>query len=193
MDIVEEAKKQPIKPSSSEIRKAIKILEEKGFNSRDIAKFLNERNIKINYTTVYRRMSGRNKGEKFYIFDYVDDFERVIRGFPPQAQALAEEMRLDTETQWPEPELRSLFETAKKTGASNVGGIWDIQKIGDTLSDYMVHGLLSHSFGIGNSGFRNRFISGEVDTVPYGFFKKEVFENRQEWVACEITHSSSTA
>ena len=116
MDIVEEAKKQPIKPSSSEIRKAIKILEEKGFNSRDIAKFLNERNIKINYTTVYRRMSGRNKGEKFYIFDYFDDFERVIRGFPPQAQALAEEMRLDTETQWPEPELRSLFETAKKKG-----------------------------------------------------------------------------
>ena len=61
-------------------------------------------------------MSGRNKGEKFYIFDYVDDFERVIRGFPPQAQVLAEEMRLDTETQWPEPELKFLFESSKKEG-----------------------------------------------------------------------------
>ena len=85
-------------------------------------------------------------------------------------------MRLDGHSIYPSNYLKLLFETAKKTGASNVGGIWDIQKIGDTLSDYMVHGLLSHSFGIGNSGFRNRFISGEVDTVPYGFFKKEVFE-----------------
>tara|TARA_B100000953_G_scaffold222644_1_gene184358 strand:+ start:416 stop:853 length:438 start_codon:yes stop_codon:yes gene_type:complete len=115
MDIVAEAKKQPIK-RSSEIGKAIKILEEKGFNSRDIAKFLNEHDIKINHTTVYRQMSGRNKGQKVYFFNNVGDFEKVIRNFPPQARDLARIMRLDTETEWSEPQLELLFENAKTEG-----------------------------------------------------------------------------
>ena len=57
-----------------------------------------------------------------------------------------------------------------------MGGIWDIQRNGETLSDYMVHSLITHPFGVGNSGFRTGMKSGLVDTVPYGFFKREIFE-----------------
>lgn len=85
-------------------------------------------------------------------------------------------MRLDGHSTYPSNYLRLLLETANNTGASNVGGVWDIQRMGEKLSDYMVHSLISHPFGIGNSGFRHGAISGEVDTVPYGFFKKNIFK-----------------
>tara|TARA_Y100000590_G_scaffold466949_1_gene644035 strand:- start:4569 stop:5588 length:1020 start_codon:yes stop_codon:yes gene_type:complete len=85
-------------------------------------------------------------------------------------------MRLDGHSIYPSNYLKLLFETAQSTSSSNVGGMWDIQRMGETLSDYMVHSLISHSFGVGNSGFRTGVKSGEVDTVPFGFFKMEVFE-----------------
>jgi hypothetical protein len=69
-----------------------------------------------------------------------------------------------------------LVQTAVKTGAENVGGVWDVKNQGNTLSDYLVHALITHPFGVGNSGFRSGLKSGPVDTVPFGFFKKSIFD-----------------
>ena len=85
-------------------------------------------------------------------------------------------MRLDGHSIYPPDYLVKLYTTALESGAANVGGIWDIQRNGETLSDYMVHSLITHPFGVGNSGFRTGMKSGLVDTVPYGFFKREIFE-----------------
>ena len=35
--------------------------------------------------------------------------------------------------------------------------------------------MTTHKFGVGNAGFRIGALEGEADTVPYGFFKKELF------------------
>ena len=85
-------------------------------------------------------------------------------------------MRLDGHSIYPADYLVNLYTTALESGAANVGGIWDIQRNGETLSDYMVHSLITHPFGVGNSGFRTGMKSGLVDTVPYGFFKRGIFE-----------------
>jgi hypothetical protein len=40
----------------------------------------------------------------------------------------------------------------------------------------LVQALTTHRFGVGNSGFRLHAPEGPRDTVPFGFFKREVFE-----------------
>ena len=85
-------------------------------------------------------------------------------------------MRLDGHSIYPINYLYDLFQTSIKTGAGNVGGIWDIQISGTKLSNYLVHSLITHPFGIGNSSFRSGLQSGEVDTVPYGFFNRKIFD-----------------
>ena len=44
-------------------------------------------------------------------------------------------------------------------------------KIGKSISY-----VLSSKFGVGNSKFRTNSKSGYVDTVPFGTFKKEIFD-----------------
>lgn len=85
-------------------------------------------------------------------------------------------MRLDGHAIYPQSYLIDLVQTAVKTGAENVGGVWDVKNHGNTLSDYLVHALITHPFGVGNSGFRSGLKSGPVDTVPFGFFKKSIFD-----------------
>ena len=85
-------------------------------------------------------------------------------------------MRLDGHAIYPQSYLIDLVQTAVKTGAENVGGVWDVKNQGNTLSDYLVHALITHPFGVGNSGFRSGLKSGPVDTVPFGFFKKSIFD-----------------
>jgi len=85
-------------------------------------------------------------------------------------------MRLDGHSIYPQSYLIDLYQTANESGAANVGGIWDIKNPGNSLSDYLVHALITHPFGVGNSGFRSGLISGPVDTVPFGFFKRVIFD-----------------
>jgi GT2 family glycosyltransferase len=60
------------------------------------------------------------------------------------------------------------------TDADNVGGIAETKSkgfVGNTIAT-----ILSSKFGVGNSQFRTNGKSGYVDTVPFGAFRKEVFE-----------------
>lgn len=60
------------------------------------------------------------------------------------------------------------------TDADNVGGIAETKSRGFTGS--AISKMLSSRFGVGNSEFRTNGQSGYVDTVPFGAFRREVFE-----------------
>jgi glycosyltransferase involved in cell wall biosynthesis len=62
------------------------------------------------------------------------------------------------------------------TGADNVGGPWITTAADQTASARLVAAVLSSPFGVGNSKFRTSTVEGFVDTVPFGAFRKEVFE-----------------
>jgi glycosyltransferase involved in cell wall biosynthesis len=63
-----------------------------------------------------------------------------------------------------------------KTGADVVGG--PVETIVDTdgLGARLVVAVLSSPFGVGNSKFRTSSVEGFVDTVPFGAFRREVFD-----------------
>ncbi len=64
-----------------------------------------------------------------------------------------------------------LLETGKY---DNVGGVADTR--GRTPFGRTVARMMSSPFGVGNSTFRTEVTSAEVDTVPFGAFKKTLFD-----------------
>ena len=85
-------------------------------------------------------------------------------------------MRLDAHSIYPKNYLIDIYETAIKTDAGNVGGIWEIQKRSNRLLDLLAFCLITHPFGVGNSHFRSGVKSGPVDTVPFGFYNTKIFK-----------------
>ena len=85
-------------------------------------------------------------------------------------------VRLDAHSLYPENYLSELYSLITTTGAYNVGSACKtVANSGDLIPQSIVF-VLSDKLGVGNSVFR---LAGsgihEVDTVPFGFFKKEVF------------------
>ena len=84
-------------------------------------------------------------------------------------------MRLDAHSVYPFDYLAANLETALRTGADNVGGIVATLRRGEGYQAALVQAITTHKFGVGDSGFRTDAAEGEADTVPYGFFKSDVF------------------
>ena len=84
-------------------------------------------------------------------------------------------LRLDAHTFYPNNYLNNLFEIAVKTGADNCGGLITTYPGDESYSAALVQALTTHAFGVGDSGFRTGIREGDVDTVPFGFFKREIF------------------
>ncbi|MGI9043680.1 MAG: glycosyltransferase family 2 protein [Gemmatimonadaceae bacterium] len=85
-------------------------------------------------------------------------------------------MRLDAHSVYPPDYLRLTYETALRTGAHNTGGVVATLPRGEGYQASLVQALTTHRFGVGDSSFRTDATEGETDTVPYGFFKREIFE-----------------
>ena len=68
------------------------------------------------------------------------------------------------------------METALRTGTDNAGGIVNTLPTNDTRDARLVQALTTHSFGVGNSRFRLNTGEGAVDTVPFGCYRRDVFE-----------------
>jgi len=85
-------------------------------------------------------------------------------------------MRLDAHADYPKNYFKKLIETSLKTNADNVGGVVNTLPFNSSYQAQLVQALTTHKFGVGNSGFRVGMKEGEAYTVPYGFFKKEIFE-----------------
>lgn len=83
-------------------------------------------------------------------------------------------VRLDAHAEYASDYLSSCIRALLETGADNVGG--KAVTKGRGFMGESIAKVLSSKFGVGNSGFRTGGQEGYVDTVPFGAFKREVFE-----------------
>ena len=85
-------------------------------------------------------------------------------------------MRLDAHAFYPRNYLTLCLQTAVVSGAENVGGIFITQPGGEGYGAQLVQALTTHKFGVGDSGFRTDAKEDWADTVPYGFYRRDVFD-----------------
>jgi glycosyltransferase involved in cell wall biosynthesis len=85
-------------------------------------------------------------------------------------------LRLDAHSFYPSDYLKLCLETSQKTNADNVGGVVITNPGAGSYQADLVQALTTHRFGVGNSDFRLDARERAVDTVPYGFFKRSVFD-----------------
>ena len=87
-------------------------------------------------------------------------------------------VRIDAHSLYPKNYISTLIgELETRPDAWNVGGCWDTQPGANTkVAKAIVHAT-SHPFGIGNAAYRlESKATRKVDTVPFGCFRKNVFE-----------------
>lgn len=85
-------------------------------------------------------------------------------------------LRLDAHCIYSKNYLYDLIETSKRKNVENIGGIVITKRGGSNYSAGLVQALTTHKFGVGDSSFRTEAIESESDTVPFGFFKKSIFD-----------------
>ena len=86
-------------------------------------------------------------------------------------------IRLDAHAIFPTCYFSELVKYLQELGADNVGGVCRTLPIKDTTECRAIANVLGSSFGMGNSHFRvgtNEIM--EVDTVPFGCFRRELFD-----------------
>ena len=86
-------------------------------------------------------------------------------------------IRLDGHVEYPTNYFSALVKNLVELDADNVGALCETLPSGPSSKELAIAEALSSSFGMGNSYFRigcNEV--KEVDTVPFGCFKREVFD-----------------
>ncbi|MDE5678738.1 glycosyltransferase [Phocaeicola sp.] len=86
-------------------------------------------------------------------------------------------MRLDAHAQYPTNYFSVLVKALESLDADNVGAACRTDVLNKTSKTLVIREVLSNKFGVGNSTFRlgvDKVM--EVDTVPFGCWKKEVFD-----------------
>ncbi len=86
-------------------------------------------------------------------------------------------MRLDAHAQYPANYFSVLVKALETIDADNVGAACRTDVLNKTPKTLAIREVLSNKFGVGNSTFRlgvDKVM--EVDTVPFGCWKREVFD-----------------
>lgn len=83
-------------------------------------------------------------------------------------------VRLDAHSEYSNEYISKCVYYLDTTDADNVGGVAETKSSG--FVGNAIAFMLSSKFGVGNSQFRTNGKSGYVDTVPFGAFRKEVFQ-----------------
>jgi glycosyltransferase involved in cell wall biosynthesis len=86
-------------------------------------------------------------------------------------------LRLDAHALYPKDYLFTLYNTAISTNAVNIGGIIKTLPGDSSFQAKLVQAITTHPFGVGDATFRTGIKEGPVDTVPFGFFDKQIFNN----------------
>lgn len=85
-------------------------------------------------------------------------------------------IRMDAHVLYPPDYVRRLVAGLEESGADNVGGVLETIAADNTATARAIALGLSHPFGVGNSHFRTGTRERlEVDTVPFGCYRKELF------------------
>lgn len=86
-------------------------------------------------------------------------------------------IRLDGHVEYPNNYFSALVKNLKALDADNVGALCETLPCGSSAKELAIAEALSSSFGMGNSYFRIGCDEvRQVDTVPFGCFKREVFD-----------------
>ena len=85
-------------------------------------------------------------------------------------------IRADGHTVYPRDYAANCVKYLKQTGADNVGGPCVTVPANESAGARLVAAILSNPFGVGNSRFRTSREEGFVDTVPFGAFRRKIFD-----------------
>jgi glycosyltransferase involved in cell wall biosynthesis len=86
-------------------------------------------------------------------------------------------VRMDAHAQYPPNYIADLVGWLQRSGADNVGGACVTLPGDATSTARAIAAALAHPFGIGNAHFRLGTVEPrKVDTVPFGCFRREVFQ-----------------
>ncbi len=85
-------------------------------------------------------------------------------------------LRMDAHCQYPPDYVRNCVSELERTGAANVGGSLETLPGSNTWVGRSIALLTQHPIGVGNSAFRLGKGDIFVDTVPFGAFRREVFD-----------------
>ena len=83
-------------------------------------------------------------------------------------------IRLDAHSTYPANYISNCVKCLEETGADNVGGFFLNHSEG--LWGNAIALMLASRFGVGNAAFRVGAGDGYVDTVPFGAFRRDVFD-----------------
>jgi glycosyltransferase involved in cell wall biosynthesis len=83
---------------------------------------------------------------------------------------------LGAHCEYPKDYLSQCVHELERTGADVVGGMLVTRPGADTLIARAIASATVHPFGVGNSDFRIGRGGKFVDTVPYGMYRREVFD-----------------
>lgn len=85
-------------------------------------------------------------------------------------------IRADGHNFYPHTYIENCIKYLDQTGADNVGGPWLTVPADETFGARLVAAILSNPFGVGGSRFRTSQADGFVETVPFGAFRRELFD-----------------
>ena len=86
-------------------------------------------------------------------------------------------IRLDAPALYPSNYFSTLVFKLYELNADNIGCILNTDVLNKTPKTLAIREVLSNRFGVGNSSFRTGVTSAcEVDTVPFGCWRREVFQ-----------------
>lgn len=85
-------------------------------------------------------------------------------------------VRIDAHAEYPSDYLLRCLELLRSTGAVNAGGRVVTVPNGEGPWARAVASVTSHPFGVGGSAFRTAETPGFVDTVPFGTFRRSLFD-----------------
>jgi succinoglycan biosynthesis protein ExoA len=85
-------------------------------------------------------------------------------------------IRADGHTLYPPDYAANCVKYLAESGAANVGGPLITVPVDETFGAAIVAAVLSSPFGVGNSKFRTSKKEGFVDTVPFGAFRRTIFD-----------------
>jgi GT2 family glycosyltransferase len=86
-------------------------------------------------------------------------------------------VRMDAHSEYPATYIRACVSVLETTGAQNVGGVWEVVPSSHTTTARAIGLIQGHWFGVGNARFRTKNGgAGPADTVPFGCFRREVFD-----------------
>jgi glycosyltransferase involved in cell wall biosynthesis len=85
-------------------------------------------------------------------------------------------IRIDCHSTFAPDYISKCIEVSQRTCADNVGGYIETLPGADTAVAAAIAKATSNRFGIGNSLFRLNGSEREVDTVPFGTFRRELFD-----------------